>query len=135
MDNLLDDPVKAAYAAFPAPQRALADMLRDLVLEVARETPGVGEIVETLKWGQPTFQTVRPKSGTPLRIGMTKDGGVGLYVHCTTTVIRDYAATFPDSDRIDGNRGVLFKTKDDIAPDRLRLLIRHALTYHLSSAR
>jgi hypothetical protein len=123
--------VKAAYDAFGQKQQGIALMLRDLVFDVARDTPEAGEIAETLKWGQPSFITPKTESGSTLRIGVTKAGDTGLYAHCGTSIISDYAATFPGDDRIDGNRGVLFSTADDIAKDRLRHLIRHGLTYHL----
>ena len=109
-------------------------MLRDLILQVAGETPEVGRLEETLKWGQPSFTTPDTRSGSTLRIGMTKAGDVGLFAHCGTTIISDYAAAFPGLDRIDGKRGVLFADKAEIAPDRLRFLIRHGLTYHLQTA-
>ncbi len=123
--------VKAAYDAYADKQREIALILRDLVFDVADDTPEAGEIEETLKWGQPSFITPQTKSGSTLRIGVTKDGSTGLYAHCGTSIIADYAATFPSEDRIDGNRGVLFATTDEIAADRLRHLIRHGLTYHL----
>lgn len=123
--------VKAAYDAFGQKQRVIALILRELVFEVAMDTPQAGEVEETLKWGQPSFITPKTKSGSTLRIGVTKSGDTGLYAHCGTSIISDYAATFPGDDRIDGNRGVLFSTADDIAKDRLRHLIRHGLTYHL----
>lgn len=131
MTKISDPDLRAAYDAFPQSQRAMALGLRDLILAVATETPEAGKVVEALKWGQPSFLTPETKSGTTLRIGMTKAGEVGLFAHCATTVISDYAATFPDADRIDGNRGVLFASQAEIVPDRLRLLIRHGLTYHL----
>lgn len=123
--------VKAAYDAFPEGQKEIALMLRDLVFAVAADTPEVGRVEETLKWGQPSFITPKTKSGSTLRIGVTKAGDTGIYAHCGTSIISDYAATFPGDDRIDGNRGVLFATANEIVPDRLRHLIRHGLTYHL----
>ena len=71
------------------------------------------------------------RSGSTLRIGATKAGEAAIFAHCGTTIISTYAATFPDMDRIEGNRAVHFANADDIVPGRLRLLIRHGLTYHL----
>ena len=123
--------VQSAYDAFDDAQRDIALMLRDLIFAVAADTPQAGVVEETLKWGQPSYLTPRTKSGSTLRIGTTKAGDTGIYAHCGTTIISDYVATFPGDDRIDGNRGVLFASKDEINTDRLRHLIRHALTYHL----
>eukprot|EP00750_Incisomonas_marina_P016555 INCI19173.1.p1 GENE.INCI19173.1~~INCI19173.1.p1 ORF type:complete len:135 (-),score=5.25 INCI19173.1:192-596(-) len=131
MKKIPDPAVRAAYAAFPEPQRSMALGLRALVLEVAAETPQAGALTEALKWGQPSFLTAETKSGTTLRIGLTKAGEVGMFAHCATTVVSDYASRFPGLDRIDGKRGVLFASGVDIVPERLRVLIRHGLTYHL----
>lgn len=105
--------------------------LRQLVFEVADQTPEAGKIVEVLRWGQPSYITPDTKSGTTIRIAEVEAGGFGLFAHCQTTVISDYATHFPGQDRIDGNRGILFAGKDQIDPARHGLLIRSALTYHL----
>ena len=126
-----DDKVKAAFDAFPAESRAMALTLRDLIFSVAWDTPEVGQIEETLKWGQPSYLTPETKAGSTLRIGVSKQGGAALFAHCATDIISTYAATFPGSDRIEGNRAVTFQQAEDIVPDRLRLLIYHGLTYHL----
>ena len=126
-----DDKVKAAYAAFPPDALAMCMTLRDLIFSVARDNPEVGEIEETLKWGQPSYLTSQTKAGSTLRIGMAKQGGAALFAHCATDIISTYASTFPGTDLIEGNRAVIFTSPDSIVPERLRLLIYHGLTYHL----
>lgn len=128
-----DDKVKAAYDAFPPEARAMALTLRDLIFSVAGDNPEVGEIEETLKWGQPSYLTPQTKSGSTLRVGVPKQGGAALFAHCATDIISTYANTFPGTDQIEGNRAVIFTTPDDIVPLRLRLLIYHGLTYHLEN--
>jgi len=123
--------VADAFDALPATARATALILRDLIFEVAAQTPEAGQITETLRWGQPSYITPDTKSGSTLRIGLTRTGDAAIFAHCGTQIISTYAATFPDMDRIDGNRAVIFESADDIAPERLGLLIRHGLTYHL----
>jgi len=126
-----NDQVKAAFEAFPPDGYQMGMILRDLIFSVAWDTPEVGQIEETLKWGQPSYLTPETKSGSTLRIGMAKNGGAALFAHCATDIISTYASTFPGTDQIEGNRAVIFATPDDIVPLRLRLLIYHALTYHL----
>ncbi len=123
--------VAAVFDRLPAADRATALALRDLIFEVAKETPQAGAIEETLKWGQPSYLTAQTKAGSTLRIGQAKGGGVAIFAHCGTSIIRSYAEAFPNADEIEGNRAVIFKSRADIAPDRLRHLIRHGLTYHL----
>lgn len=123
--------VADAYQALPSSARKTALVLRDLIFDVAAQTPQAGPIEETLRWGQPSYITPKTKSGSTLRIGATKAGEAAIFAHCGTQIISTYAATFPDMDQIEGNRAVIFPSADDIAPERLRLLIRHGLTYHL----
>lgn len=127
-----DDPeVAAAFDTLPPDVRAMGLTLRDLIFSVAEDTPEVGRIEETLKWGQPSYLTPETKAGSTLRIGMAKNGGAALFAHCATNIISTYARTFPDTDLIEGNRAVIFARPDEIVPMRLRLLIYHGLTYHL----
>lgn len=126
--------VAKVFQSYPQGAQKTALALRDLIFEVARETPQVGDIEEALRWGQPAYLTPKTKSGSTLRIGMTKSGDTAIFAHCGTTIISNYAQMFPNTDRIDGNRAVLFSDADAIVPDRLRLLIRHGLTYHLTNS-
>ncbi len=130
--NFKDPAVKAIYDGFPSDMRAIAMRLRELIFDVAWENPTVGLVEEALRWGQPSYLTPETKSGSTLRIGLSKGGGCAIFAHCATDIISTYAATFPDSDRIEGNRAVVFKVQSEIVPDRLRLLIFHGLTYHLN---
>jgi hypothetical protein len=131
MTAITNPKVQAAFDAFPAAARETAMVLRDLIFDEAAQNNAVGALDETLKWGQPSYLTTASKSGTTLRIGVPKQGGCAIYAHCATTVISSYAEAFSDRDVIEGNRAVHFASARDLAPDRIRLLIRHALTYHL----
>ena len=126
-----DPQVAAAFAAFPAAERADLLLLRDLIFDVAARTPGVGHIKETLKWGQPAYLTPESKSGTSLRLGLPKTGGFALYVHCQTSLIADFRALFPGELTYEGNRAILFETGTDTSDTLIALLIANALTYHL----
>ena len=131
MKPITDPKVQAAFDGFPKETQDLAMALRSLIFEVAETTPNVGVLTETVKWGQPSYLTAQSKSGTTLRIGVPKTGGCAIYAHCATNVISTYADTFPGLEQIEGNRAVHFKHSEEIVPERLKLLIRHALTYHL----
>jgi len=125
--------VEAVFGSFPTDMCEIAMCLRDLIYDVADDTPQVGPIEEALRWGQPSYLTPQTKAGSTLRIGLAKNGGCAIFAHCATDIISTYAATFAGSDQIEGNRAVIFQDNSDIVPDRLRLLIFHGLTYHLSS--
>ena len=124
--------VAEVYAAYPAAERAGLMDLRRLIFETAAATKGVGSLEETLKWGQPAYLTSRTKSGTTIRLGLPKTGGFAIYMHCQTSVIADFQTLFSTGFTFDGNRAVLFAAGQELPKDPLRLLIRNALTYHLS---
>ncbi|MCK8483332.1 DUF1801 domain-containing protein [Aliiroseovarius sp. S2029] len=123
--------VADTFAGFPVDTRTGLMALRNLIFSTARETPEVGRIEETLKWGQPAYLTPDSKSGTTIRLGVPKTGGYALYVHCQTTLIPEFRSLFADEFTFDGNRAILFQTGQNLPTEPLRLFIRNALTYHL----
>lgn len=126
-----DPDVEARFAAFPEPARTGLLTLRRLIFETARETPRVGAVQETLKWGQPAYLTPETKSGSTIRLGVPKQGGFALYTHCQTTLLSDFRSIFPDDFVYEGNRAIRFKDSETLPLDKVRLLISSALTYHL----
>jgi hypothetical protein len=78
--------VAEAFAAIPPGLRPKLAALRRLILDIAAKTEGVGDLDETLKWGQPSYLTHKTKSGTTIRIGAIKgsDQLYALFVNCQT---------------------------------------------------
>ena len=122
--------VKAAFDAFPDRARPGLLQLRELILQVADETNGVGRVEEALRWGQPAYLTPETKAGSTIRLGIPKTGGFALFVTCSTSLIEDFRAIAGPGWRFDGSRAVLFDEPHDIDERPLSLLIRAALTYH-----
>lgn len=125
-----DPAVEAAYAAFDPSVRDELLALRHLIIDEAAETPEVGRLEETLKWGQPSYLTPETKSGSTIRLGIPKQGGYAIYAHCQTTILSDFQAIFGEDFDFDGNRAVTFRVGETPDHDKLRLLVRSALTYH-----
>lgn len=125
--------VKAAFEDFPDSLRPGLLLLRELIFEEAAAMPAIGRLEECLKWGQPAYLTPDTKSASTIRLGMPKSGGFALYVHCQTTLISDFSALFPGDFIVEGNRAVCFeKLPPKKALEKLRVLIRSALSYHRS---
>ncbi len=126
--------VAEVFASYPDKCRDRLLHLRRLVFDVAQETPGVGELVETLKWGVPAYLTVNPKSGTTIRLeGKRQGGSCGLYVHCQTDLIARCREIYPLIFVFEGNRGLIFDAGKEVPEAPLRHFIAMALTYHLKS--
>ncbi len=125
------DQVAAAFDAAAPTARAGMLALRDLILTTGADLPEIGRVEEALRWGQPAYLTPDKKAGTTIRSGVPKSGDFALFVHCQTSLITEYSQMFPDQDRIEGTRAILFTAPDQVDPLRHGWLIRRALTYHL----
>lgn len=129
--NTIDPRVAAVLGSYPEPIRAGLERLRRLIFETAGETENVGELTETLKWGQPSYVTARPKSGTTIRIDRdtSETGDIALYVNCQSSLVSDWRTLFPELS-YSGDRGVHFKLSEPLPEEPLRRMIAMALTYH-----
>ena len=127
--GVADADVKAAFDAYPASLRERLVALRGMILKTATETKGVGEIVETLKWGQPSYLTVKPKSGTTIRIDAHGDG-YAMFVNCKTTLVDTYRELYGDVLKFEGTRAVVFSANEELPEAEVRHCIALALTYH-----
>jgi hypothetical protein len=127
----MDGQVRVKFEAVEEPSRTRLLELRGLILDVAKEFPQVGELVETLKWGEPSYLPKKRNVGTTIRIGPSKLKDYAIFVHCQTTLIDDFRHMFPDDFHYEGNRGIHFDADDSLDEERLRLFISNALTYHL----
>lgn len=126
-----DAKVRKLFDSYPAPVRADLIKLRKLIFDTARSLDGVGEIDETLKWGQPSYLTSESKSGSTIRIDALKDGdGYAMYFHCQTNLVETFRELYPAQMTYGGNRSILFRSGDKIPEKALRHCIGLALTYH-----
>ena len=135
MDTKIADPkVENAYNEFQLAVRKKMLRIRSLIFEVARETEGVGELEETLKWGQPSYLPRKPRIGSAVRIGREKktEGDYAVYFKCQTTLVPTFRERYKDKFRFEGNRAILFNLEDKIPIRELRQCIAMALTYHLN---
>lgn len=128
--------VKEKFDSYPDHIKPKMNELRDLIYDVAKRTDGVGELKETLKWGEPAFLTIKPKSGTTVRIDWKeKDPNViGMYVSCNTSLIDSYRRLFSDKLNFEGSRAILLPVSDPLPKYELMICIQMALQYHLEKS-
>lgn len=125
--------IEKVYAAYKNEQGKQIRHLRALILKVAAKTDGVGQIEECLKWGQPSFVTVKPKSGSTIRIDSVKDSETkyAMYFICNTNLVERFREIYPDTFTYQGNRAIIFDASETVPEDELKHCIAMALTYHL----
>jgi hypothetical protein len=131
MRAFADIAVAEAFAAHPpAVQRKLL-ALRALIFATAARTRGVGELEETLKWGQPAYLTPETKSGTTIRIDRhgAEPARVALYFHCQTGLVESFRRRFPKL-AFEGNRAIVLGAGERVPKAVLSACIAAALTYH-----
>lgn len=123
--------LKLKYASYPKNVKVKLLALRELILDVAEKTKGVGTIEESLKWNEPSFSTVETKSGSPIRIDWKKKDPdrYHLFVNCNTRLISIFKKLFPDEFEYGGNRSISFPLKGKIPKKQLARCIEIALTY------
>ena len=130
--DLPDPAVAALFDAYPKPQKSKLLALRQLILDTARTTEGVGAIEEALKWGQASYLTSETKSGSTVRIDRVKSANqVAVYFHCQTDLVETFRELYPELN-YGGNRSILLDAADALPEAALRHCVALALTYHLN---
>ncbi|MEL6957940.1 MAG: DUF1801 domain-containing protein [Pseudomonadota bacterium] len=123
--------ITSAFDAMPDELRPLLLDLRARIHSIASEDPRLGHVIETLKWGQPSLTTAGRKAGTPIRLGVTKDGQAAIFVHCQSPVIPRLAAHLPPEIKLDGTRALHLPSNMQADHPALTDFIRTALSYRL----
>ncbi len=125
--------VAGVFERYPQNVRVKLMGLRALILNTAATIGEVGELTETLKWGQAAYLTQSTKSGTTIRLAWSPKtpNHYRLYVHCQTSLIETFRTLFPDDLRFEGNRAIVFEASEKIETSVVVAFIEAALTYHL----
>lgn len=129
--------VARVFENYPPVIRNRLFALRQLILEIAEETEGVGPVQEALRWGEPSYLTPVTKSGSTVRLGSVRgaEDRYALYFHCGTTLVETFRQMYPDVFSFSGNRAIEFHVDDVIPDDELRHCVALALRYHLDKKR
>ncbi len=127
-----DAGVKRAFDEIEEPHRSGLLKIRELIFRTAAKTDGVGEVAEALKWGQPSYLTPKTKSGSTIRLGVSKGAQPksSVFFHCQTDLVRSFREMYPDKFEFEGNRAVLLPLKGALPQKELAHCIALALTYH-----
>ncbi|KAA3615369.1 MAG: DUF1801 domain-containing protein [Calditrichaeota bacterium] len=138
MHKFPDIPIKSEVAVvlntYPQEIKSKLLFLRHLIFDTAASIESVGEIEETLKWGEPSYLTPKTKSGSTLRIAWkaSQKEQYSLYFKCTANLVPAFKQRFPQKFKFGGNRSIDFSVNDKIPIKELKQCIALALTYHLN---
>lgn len=122
--------VRSKFQTYPKEIRARIEYLRQLIIETATEIEHIGEIEETLKWGEPSYLV---KKGSTVRIDWKAKmpNQYAIYFKCTGKLVPTFKEIFGDLFRYENNRAIIFELDDDVPKNELKECIGLALKYHL----
>ena len=124
--------VAAVFQSYPIAIRNKLLYLRQLIKDTAALIEGVGEIEETLKWGEPSYLTPKTKSGSTIRIAWKESlkDQYAMYFKCTANLVEAFKERYPTEFEYGGNRSIIFNLDDDLPVEELKTCIALALTNH-----
>lgn len=121
--------VIAVFDKYPASVSEKLLHLRSIILDVAKETEGLTELKEELKWGEPSYLT---KHGSTIRIDWKEKtpNQYAIYFKCTSQLVPTMKLLYKEIFHFEGNRAIVFDLKQEIPRQQLEHCISLALTYH-----
>ena len=112
---------------------ALEAKLRDLIAAAAFEQPIIGQLEETVKWGEASFTPVRKNIGSSVRLQPRKNGDVALMFICTTDLVERFQDMYPGVFKTEGKRALVFSAGGKLPELEIKHVIAMALTHKLKS--
>lgn len=128
----INSEVAAVFNSYPQEIKTKLLFLRQLIFDTAALIEDVGEIEETLKWGEPSYLTPKSKSGSTIRIAWkdSQKEHYSMYFKCTANLVPAFREKFPQKFKYGGNRSIYFNINDEVPIKELKQCIALALTYH-----
>jgi hypothetical protein len=135
VDNLnfpVNPEVAVVFDSYPQAYKSKLLFLRQLIFDTAASLEGIGEIEETVKWGEPSYLTPESKSGSTIRIAWkaSKKEQYSIFFKCTANLVPAFKEKFPQQFNYGGDRSIDFSLDDDVPVKELKQCIALALTYH-----
>lgn len=128
----IDSEVEEVFNSYPREIKSKLMFLRQLIYDTAASFEEVGELEETLKWGEPSYLTPKSRSGSTIRIAwkISSKDQYSIFFKCTANLIPAFKEKFPQKFKFGGDRSIDFNLYDEIPVQELKQCIALALTYH-----
>lgn len=120
VDQLID--------SYPPSAGKKLKQLRKLILDTAKETAEVDKLIETTKWGEPSYLT---KTGSTIRMDWKKNTSDKYYLFfiCSTRLVETFRFIFDNELQFEGDRSIVLNLKEPIPTLAIKRCITLALTY------
>ena len=121
--------VEGIFDSYPNQVRPDLLALRDLVFTTAQQIGTEETLVETLKWGEPSY--VCPGGSTLRMHWKTEDPDhYRIFFHCQTKLISTFRRLYRDDFHFEGNRAIRLELASDPDLRKLAHCIEMSLNYH-----
>ncbi len=121
--------VKHKFKSYPKHVSKKLTVLRQLIIDTAKDTGSISDLEETLKWGEPSY--IAPK-GSTIRIDWKEKtpDQYAVYFKCTSKLVVTFKEVYGDLFNYEKNRAILFSFDDKVPVKELQQCIKSALLYH-----
>ncbi len=128
LDRIKSSDVRNTLQLYPDNIQNRILTIRQAIFDLSSENSDIGDIEETLKWGEPSYLA---KSASTVRLAWKKSipDKYGVYFNCKSKLIDTFKELYPTIFVYDGNRAIILDVAKDI-PEELNQCLLLALTYH-----
>ena len=122
---------KQAFQGYPTKAKDALMKVRELIYETKRNDSEIGEINEALRWGELSFLTENPDTGSMIRLALSKSGEPAVFFHCGTTLVETFRAQYTHVFEFEANRALVLKSPFEDTTAELVHCLQQALRYKL----
>ncbi len=128
MEFIKNVDVEKLIAGYPKLASEKLSQLRKLIQNTAEED-GVVKLIETTKWGEPSYVA---KKGSTIRIDWKErtPDKYFMYFICSTELVSTFKLIFGDELTFEGNRAIELDLNEPVPKEALKRCISLALNYH-----
>ena len=132
MTSALPDIFQDRISDWPQPVQTCFAKIRACILDAATGTRAA-PLVETLKWGEPSWLPAKPRIGSTLRVSWSdaRPGNIGLYVNCQSTLAEDIRTIYPQTFDYEKHRVLWLPLDAPFPAEAVRHVASMVLLYHL----
>jgi len=129
MKTKMSEQVAEVTAHYPDEVKTVFAAVRQLVIDVAKETTGINKTEETLKWGEPSYLA---EGGSTVRMKWSEKNPERffLYFNCNSILVETFKELYQDEFEYDGNRAMSFPVDQPVPEDALKHCLAMAMQYH-----
>ena len=129
MEFIESKKVKDLLDTYPPDAARKLLQVRQLIVDTAEETTGLAKLLETTKWGEPSYVA---KHGSTIRMDWKEKTPTKYYLFfiCSTELVNTFKIIYGDELQFEGNRAIVLDLEEAVPVEILKKCISLALTYH-----